>query len=102
MPGDRAGAVARRPPGGIARRAVLPRGVHCARGDRHHCVPEPAFGLRHPVPGGLRDAAHHRCRSDSPGSGDRLPGRAPHLGAEPDAPPSLRIPGIIISLIFGE
>ena len=29
-------------------------------------------------------------------------GRAAHLGSELDAAPSLRIPGIIISLIFGE
>ena len=65
VPGSRARPVAGGPPGGTARRALLPRGVHRADGDRGHRVPEPDRGLRHPVPGGVGDAAHDRRRSRS-------------------------------------
>ena len=51
--------------------------------DRDHRVPEPDRGLRHPVPGGVGDVAHHRRRPQASGRGDRLPRRAAHLGTEP-------------------
>ena len=46
-----------------------------------------ASGLRHPVPGGGRDAAHDRRRSEASRRRDRPRRGAPHLGPEP-APPS--------------
>ena len=86
VPGSRTGAVAGGPSGGTARRAVLPRRVHGAGRDRRHRVSEPDRGLRHPVPGRVGDVAHHRRRSGASRRGDRLPGRAAHLGTEPAAP----------------
>ena len=48
------------------------------------------------------DHARTRSRSQAPGSRDRLPRRAPYLGAEPRAEPSLMMPGIIISFVFNK
>jgi hypothetical protein len=92
----------RGPAGGTARRAVLPRRVHCAGRDRGHRLPEPDRGLRHPVQGSVGDTTHDRRRSTASGCGDRLPRRAAHVGTKSVTAPSLRIPGIIISLFFSE
>ena len=86
--GSRTRQMARGPSGGTARRALLPRGVHRAVGDRGHRVPEPGRGLRHPVPGGLRDVAEDRRRPKASGRGDRLPRRAAHLGTIPPTSPA--------------
>ena len=45
-----------------------------------------ADGLRHPVPGGGRDAAHDRRRSEASRRRDRPRRRAPHLGPDPASP----------------
>src|SRR5208283_5692589 len=90
------------PAGGAARRAVFPRRVHRADGDRGYRVPEPDSGLRYPVPGSVGDAVHHRRRSRTSGWRDRLPRRTTHVGTKFVTEPSLVIPGIIISCIFNE
>ena len=63
--------------------------------DRGHRLPEPDRRLRHPVPGGVGDVAHDRRRSKASGCGDRLPGRAAHLGADPSHHPHVHflVPG---------
>ena len=45
---------------------------------------------------------HHRGRSQAPRRPHRHHLGAPHLGLGADPEPSLKIPGIIISLIFSE
>ena len=67
-----------------------------------HRLPEQARGLQPPVQGGGRDNAHHRSRSQASRRPDRLHRRAAHLGLGTHPEPSLKIPGIIISLIFSE
>ena len=51
-----------------------------------------AAGLRHPVQGGGRDAAHDRRRSAPSRRRDRLRRRAAHLGPEPAAPSARPLP----------
>jgi hypothetical protein len=58
--------------------------------------------LRSAVQGVIRGRAHHRGRPQAHGSNHRHHRRAPHLGLDNDAPPSLMMPGIIIPLIFLE
>ena len=68
--------------------ALLPRGLHpttAGGGDR---VPEQARGLRHPVPRCGRSDARHRRRSRAFRRRDRRGRPAPHLGANPAAPPA--------------
>ena len=62
--------------------------VHRTGPDRHHRVPEPDRGLRYPIPGGVRDVAHHRRRSGASGRRDRLPRCAAHPGTKLVAPPA--------------
>src|ERR1700730_15907602 len=56
----------------------------------------------HPGQGFLADNAHDCGRSQPPGRQDRLHLGTPHLGLRDEPEPSLKIPGIIISLIFNE
>ena len=65
--------------------AVFPRRLHAARAGRRDRLPEQGGGLRHPVQGRGRDAAHDRRRSQASRRRDRLRRRAPHLGSEPAA-----------------
>ena len=48
------------------------------------------------------ETPHHRGRSQASRRSHRHLVRPPHLGLDNDPEPSLRIPGIIISLIFSE
>ena len=83
VPGSGPRAVARRSPGRAAAGAVLPRRLHPAGADRRHRAAEQGGRLRHPVPGGGRDAADHRRRSQASRGRDRHDRGAAHLGAEP-------------------
>jgi Transposase zinc-binding domain len=69
---------------------------------RRHRLPEQGRDLRHPVHGFGRDHDHHRGRSQAPRRPHRHHLGASHLGLGVDPEPSLRIPGIITSLIFNE
>jgi hypothetical protein len=80
----------------------LPRRIHAAGADCRHRLPEQGRRLRSLVQGFLADNAHDCGRSQAPGRQDRLHLGAPHLGLRDDPEPSLKIPGIIISLIFSE
>jgi hypothetical protein len=46
--------------------------LHAPRTDRGHCLPEQTARLRHSVPSRSRDLVHHRRRSQTSGSRDRL------------------------------
>ena len=81
---------------------LLPRRVHAAGRDWRHRLSEQGGNLRPAVQGIERDADHHRRRSPPSRRPHRRHRRAPHLGPDPDPEPSLKIPGIIISLIFSE
>ena len=70
--------------------------------NRRYSLPEQGRNLRHPVQGFGRDHAHHRGRSQTPRRPHRYPLGLAHLGIRDDPEPSLKIPGIIISLIFSE
>ena len=58
--------------------------------------------LRHPVQGVGGDDADDRRRSQASRGPHRHHVGSSHLGFGDDAEPSLKIPGIIISLIFSE
>ena len=88
--------------GRTAGRPLLPRRVHLAGADRSHRLPEQGRYLRSFVQSFLADNADDCCRSQATGRQDRLHLGATHLGLGTDAEPSLKIPGIIISLIFSE
>src|SRR3981189_1145662 len=70
--------------------------------DRRHRLSEQGSGLRPAVQGVIRGRADDRGGSRAPGRPHRHHRRAPHLGLDHDPEPSLKIPGIIISLIFSE
>ena len=65
VPGCGGEGLAGGPRGRPAAGAVLPRGLHAARRDRRHRLPEQDGDLRPPVPGLVRGAADHRRRSAS-------------------------------------
>ncbi len=79
-------AMARRPRGRAPAGSLLPRRLHPAGRDRRHRVPEQGRRLRPAVPERLRDADHHRRRSEASGRPRRPHRRAPHLGLGADPP----------------
>src|ERR1035438_9816928 len=66
---------------------VFPRGVYTAAADRPSGTAECQENLQHSLPGSGRDPTNDCGRPPTSGGGNRLPGRASHLGPEP-APPS--------------
>src|SRR5262249_14285899 len=69
--------------------------LHAPRRDRGHRFPEQSSRLRHSVPSSSRGVVHHRRRSQTSWSRDRLFRRAAHLGTETalSSPPTLCRPG---------
>ena len=63
------------PTGRASRHAILSRRPDAARSDCQHCLSEQGGGLRHPLPGSVRDPANH-CRG-SEASGGRDPASSP-------------------------
>jgi integrase/recombinase XerD len=102
VPGAGARRMARASTGRTVAGAVFPRRLHPADAGRPDRLPEQGRRLRDPVPHGRRDTHHHRRRPQASGRTNRRHCSAPYLGSDPAAEPSLKIPGIIISLIFSE
>ena len=87
VPGRRRRGMDGGPASRTAARRLLPRGLHAPGGAGTDRAAEPEGGLRPAVPRRRRDLAADRRRPEAPRGRDRLPGRAPHLGPEPPAPP---------------
>src|SRR6516164_5801859 len=71
--------------------AILPCRLYATRFDRSHRLSKSAVHLQYSIPGGERDVAHHRRRSQALGCRDRLFRRAPHLGSKSAASPALTL-----------
>src|SRR5262245_36375782 len=88
VPGSGAGPVARRPSVRVTAYALLPRGVHTP-GRAWPCrFTEPTGGLRHPLACHGGDVTPDRCRPQTSGRRDWLPGGVAYLGTEPAPAPA--------------
>ena len=102
VPGNCRHGLAGRTPSRVATGFLLPRRLQPPRANRCDRLAQQVRRLRRAVQGGGRDAHHHRCRPQAPWRAHRSDRRAAHLGISDDTEPSLMIPGIIFSCIFGE
>ena len=102
MPGERPRKMVGGEGGGAVAGVVLPHRLHPATRTLCSDSAEQATALRSALPNQRSDTAGTRPRPEASGSRDRIPWRAPYLGTEPSAEPSLRMPVIIISFIFNE
>src|SRR5450759_373874 len=100
--GQRARPLAPSAPARPSAHPLCPRGLHAAPSVSSAGLAEQSRDLWSVVPRQRRDSAPGRWRPQTSGGGDRILQRAPHLGPDPPAEPSLMMPGIIISFVFSE
>lgn len=82
--------------------SLFPRGLHNAPTACSACFAKQAADLWNPFQGGVGNVARSGSRPEAARSKDRLSRRAPHLGPELTAEPSLIMPAIIFLLILKE